>query len=627
LLADPANVPSIVTAMSGVDEVPFCRFDRPLRIAALIKQIPVGESMTLGAEGRLVREGIELEMNAYCRRAVSKGVEWARASGGTCTVFTLGPPSAEEVLREAIAWGADRGVHLCDPAFSGSDTLATAHALAAALMREGEFDLVLVGRNSLDGDTGQVGPEIAQLLGLPFATGVRQMGIEGEDLALTLEHDDGTEEVEVSLPVLLSAAERLCEPCKVPPPSRADVAADLIRVMTSGELGHGPWGQAGSPTWVGRTRAMHHARANKVLSGTPGEQVAEAISLLSERGALTPAAPDPVPNRAPTATGRSKGTGAMITVLIEPDRPQVGAELLGAAARLAAVIDAPVHALAFDDTLVEGLGASGADAVTTFTGVPNAEDVAAAVLDWSRENLIWAVVGPSTSFGREVLGRLAAALGAGLVGDAIGLEIVDGELVAAKPAFSGALVADIMCTSEVRLVSVRPGVLPLPTPRDHVPDLFSHPITPRGRVRLVAQHRDDDVEVLARANVVIGVGAGVQPHEYEELGALAALLGAELAATRKVTDKGWAPRARQVGITGRSIAPRLYVAVGLSGKFNHMVGVRSAGTILAINEDPDALVFSQCDVGMVGDWHVVVPALATAIRQEQRDATGVTPKG
>jgi electron transfer flavoprotein alpha subunit len=317
----------------------------------------------------------------------------------------------------------------------------------------------------------------------------------------------------------------------------------------------------------------------------------------------------------------------MIAVLIEPDRPQVGAELLGTAAGLAAAIDGHVHALAFEDTNVEGLGASGADAVTTFTGIPNAEDVAAAVLEWSRENVIWAVVGPSTSFGREVLGRMAAALGAGLVGDAIGLEIVDGDLVAAKPAFSGALVADIMCTSDVRLVSVRPGVLPLPTPRDHMPDLFSRTITPRSRVRQVSLRRDDDVEVLARADAVIGVGAGVQPHEYEELGSLAAVLGAELAATRKVTDKGWAPRARQLGITGRSIAPRLYVAVGLSGKFNHMVGVRSAGTIVAINEDPGALVFSQCDVGIVGDWHVVVPAFATAIRHEQRRATGATGKG
>src|SRR5580704_13473197 len=160
------------------------RFIRPLRIAALVKQIPRGESMTLDGDGRLVRKGLELEMNAYCRRAVARGVEWARVSGGSCTVFTLGPPSAEDVLREAIAWGADEGVHLCDDAFAGSDTLASARALAAGLRREGQFDLILMGRNSLDGETGQVGPQIAQLMGLPYATGVRLMRICGETLSL-----------------------------------------------------------------------------------------------------------------------------------------------------------------------------------------------------------------------------------------------------------------------------------------------------------------------------------------------------------------------------------------------------------------------------------------------------------
>src|SRR5215831_20197188 len=98
--------------------------------------------MQLGADGRLVREGLELELNPYCRRAVSKGVELATATGGTCTVVTLGPPSAEDVLREAIAWGADRGILVSDPAFAGSDTLATARALAAVLDREGPFDVV-----------------------------------------------------------------------------------------------------------------------------------------------------------------------------------------------------------------------------------------------------------------------------------------------------------------------------------------------------------------------------------------------------------------------------------------------------------------------------------------------------
>jgi len=598
-------------------DAPSCRFDRPLRIAALVKQIPVGESMTLGDDGRLVRDGIELEMSAYCRRAVSKGVEWARESGGSCTVFTLGPPAAADVLREAVAWGAERGVHLCDPVFSGSDTLATARALAAALQKEGTFDLVLVGRNSLDGDTGQVGPELAQLLGLPLATGVRVMELMGEDLSLTLEHDDGTEEVEVSLPALLSVAERLCDPCKVPPSGRAEVAPERITVVSAAELGEGPWGQEGSPTRVARTRVLHHDRAAKVLSGSVAEQVSEAVALLAQRGALTApavgsAALTPLPGRAIADPG--VGAERVIAVLIEPDRPAVGSELLATAARLTDTVGGHVHALAFEGTDPGALGAAGADAVTTFTGSANAEDVASAIVEWSAQHPLWAIIGPSTAFGREVLGRTAATLGAGLIGDAVGIQIVDDELVAAKPAFSGALLADIICTSAVRLVSVRPGVLPLPPSRPGVPDVWSWSLTPRSRVRRLSQQRDDDVEVLARADVVIGVGAAVAPHEYEGLSAFAAVLGAELAATRKVTDKGWAPRARQVGVTGRSIAPRLYVAVGLSGKFNHMVGVRAAGTILAINEDPDAVVFSQCDIGIVGDWHAVVPELAAALR-------------
>ena len=120
---------------------------------------------------------------------------------------------------------------------------------------------------------------------------------------------------------------------------------------------------------------------------------------------------------------------------------------------------------------------------------------------------------------------------------------------------------------------------------------------------------------------MIGVGTGVRPEEYPSLSPLAAILGAELAATRKVTDKGWAPRSRQVGLTGRSIAPRLYVALGLSGKFNHMVGVRSAETVLAINSDPEAAVFDVADIGIEGDWHDVLPELEVALRRH-RGAAG-----
>ncbi len=277
----------------------------PLRIAALVKQVPAAESMRLEG-GRLVRRGVDLEMNAYCRRAVSQGVLLAGTTGGSCTVVTLGPPSAEDVLREAVAWGADSGVHVCDEAFAGSDTLATARTLAAALRTAGPFDLVLLGRNSIDGETGQVGPEIAELLNLPFAGGVRRLEDSGATLRLELELDDGTQEAEIALPAVLTVAERLCDPCKVDPEGRAAVPPDRLTRLGAAELGSGPWGEAGSPTVVGETRPMDHARANLVLEGPVDEQVRKAVRELRRRGALDAGPGDAAGGGRPprTATGR-----------------------------------------------------------------------------------------------------------------------------------------------------------------------------------------------------------------------------------------------------------------------------------------------------------------------------------
>jgi electron transfer flavoprotein alpha subunit len=588
----------------------------PLRIASLAKQIPLAESMRL-EDGRLVRDGLDLEMNAYCRRAVAHGVTLARETGGTCTALTLGPPSAEDVLREAVAWGADGGLHVCDEAFAGSDTLATARALAAALEGSGPYDLVLVGRNSLDGETGQVGPELAELLGLPFAGGVKRLEDRGGWLRCELELDDGVSDVEVQLPAVLSVAERLCDPCKVNPEGRAAVPAERITRVGPTELGAGPWGEPGSPTVIGPTHPMEHNRMLRVLDGPVGEQVQVAVRTLAERGALTVSAGGAAPTeriRAERAPGER-----VLAVLLEPGRPQVGAELVGAAVGLAELVGGTVEALA-PGAAASGDGgraAAGVDALCTLVGSELPGDVARVVTEYVLERRPWALLAPSTSFGREVAARAAAATGSGLVGDAVALSSPgDGTLVAAKPAFAGALVADITCRSTTSMVTIRPGVLPLAAPATGTATTTTtRPVPSLGQVRLLEERRNDDVETLARADVVIGVGVGVAPDEYEQLAPLAAVLGAELAATRKVTDKGWAPRARQVGITGRSIAPRLYVAIGLSGKFNHVVGVRSAGTILAVNHDPGAPVFEHCDVGIVADWHEVVPLLQQALLQ------------
>jgi electron transfer flavoprotein alpha subunit len=591
-----------------------------LAIAALVKQIPKFEAMELGADGRLVREGLELEMNPYCRRAVAQAVELASTHGGTVCVITLGPPAADDVLREAIAWGLDRGIEttgvlVTDPAFAGSDTLATATALAAAVRAEGPFDLLLVGRNSVDADTGQVGPEIAELLDLPFATGVRHLALEARTLDLRCEHDDGWVQARIDLPAVISTAERLIDPCKVDPEGRAAVPADRIHVLTASDIGDGPWGQAASPTRVGRIRVIESERVQHLLADSPlDEQVRRAIEILTGRGALDPAldhagdlgdvpAVDPQPTR---TTG----------VLVEPDRPAVTRELLGGAAALGG----RVVALAVDEPTADVLGSWGADEIVRIRsssgsgGAVAEEDVAAGTIAWVREIEPWALLAPSTAWGREVASRTAAAVGAGLTGDAVGFELDGDRMIAWKPAFGGHLVAAIHADSPTQIATVRAGMLPELHPRVHRATATEVAVVSRGRVHVLARTRDDDLDVLAEATVVIGVGQGVAPEDYALLEPLRAALGAEIAATRKVTDRGWLPRARQVGITGRSIAPRLFVSLGASGKFNHMVGVRAARSVLAINTDPGALVFGVADVGIVGDWHDVLPLLLREIQ-------------
>jgi len=595
-----------------------------MRIVALVKQIPAFEELELGDDGRLRREGLDLEMNPYCRRAVSQAVALAEAHKDSSVTFvTLGPPSAEEVLREALAWAIGRSVPaeailITDRAFSGSDTLATARALAATLRREGPFDLVIVGRNSIDSDTGQVGPELAELTGLPFLTGVRDFHLDSDHtIHARCEHDDGWVEAEVELPALISVAERLIEPCKVDASERLQVPSDLVRVLRGVDLGPGPWGAEGSPTRVGSVRLHEVSRDRLKLDGPIEEQVTKAHSILARRGALDPGDDDGSAESVPPAHGIS---GRTIGVVVEPDRPCATQELLGAAAQLARGIDGHVVALGFSPEEPGVLASQGADRLVAFTGSSLEEDASRAVVGWATEHAPWALLASSTAWGREVMARAAARLGAGLTGDAVALEVgTDGRLVAWKPAFSGQLVAAISARSPVQMATMRVGVLPRLLSRGATPPIpvSTLPTEPLGRVRVLSRRRDDQLETLAEASVVIGVGTGVKPEEYEVLQALRDTLGAELGATRKVTDNGWMPRARQVGLTGRTIAPRLYVAIGIGGKFNHMVGVRSAGTILAINSDPDAAVFDAADVGIVGSWQEVVPLLVEALTIEE----------
>ena len=244
-----------------------------------------------------------------------------------------------------------------------------------------------------------------------------------------------------------------------------------------------------------------------------------------------------------------------------------------------------------------------------------------ALADLITSNPPYAVIAPSTSFGRDFVPRTAAKLGLGMTSDCIGLEINDEQqLIQLKPAFGGNIVAPIVSSTYPQLATIRPGVL---AEASNVPDREGIVIRVRpeliSRLSWVEEERfegDKEAIRLDNSDVVVCVGFGVGgPENMKLINEFAEILNAPIAATRKVVDLGWVPRQLQVGLTGRSVGPKLYFAIGVRGAFNHMVGVGRANLIVAVNKDPNALIFKNCDYGIVDDYAEVIPLLVQEIRK------------
>ncbi len=603
-----------------------------MKIVVCVKQVPVVSAMRFDPQTKtLQREGVPSEVSSFDVRALLKAVELRSTHGGEVVVVTMGPPQARAALEHCLALGADRALHMVDRAFAGSDTLATARALALALRREG-FDLILCGRHSTDAETGQVGPELAELLDLPQVTGVRKVKVEGGKVVAERETDLGSETVECPLPALLSATEDLA-PERFP--SKADrekAKGKPIQEIHAQDLSEdlSLFGFAGSPTWVADIETVEVPREGRVLEGPLPKQVGELVSLLLVRGLFGKWAEEegrmqPLPRERATS---GKSLWVVAEVLDGKVRP-VTLELLGKASELAGKVGGEVIALLMGYGLephIATLARYGADRIywiedpslKTYTTEPYAAVLTQAIQKF-RPTI---VLLPATLNGRDLAPRVAARLGLGLTGDCIDLDVdAEGRLLQYKPAFGGNVVAPILSRTSPEMATLRPGMLqklaPDPARRAQVERLQVEGLR-EGRVRVLAQRREErgGAEALDYAEVVVGVGKGIGgPQHLPEIAKLAEILEAPLATTRDVADLGWLPRQCQVGLTGRAIAPKLYFAIGIRGAFEHLVGIRRAQTVVAINKNPKAPIFKAADVGLVGDWAEVVPLLTQALSE------------
>ena len=609
-----------------------------LRAIVLIKQVPDLRTVAVGVrpDGTIARE----DAAAITNPADLHALEAALLLAEEVWALSMGPPRAVEVLRDAVARGAHRGVLLSDRAFAGSDTWATAIALAAAVSAVGGADLVLAGLTAIDGETGQVGPQVAERLGLPQATACEDLALEGSRLIARRIVEGGYERLALPLPALATVAETGFVPRYPTLPGRRRAERAVFDTLTAADLGLGDdrVGLAASPTKVAHMVPAPLPDRTCRLVGD-GFDLDDLVSELQALGALDPApnveeavdlvSPpehDPHPG-VPHLWVVGEVTGGRLS--------DVAAGLLSRASELAPALGGGVGAVVLaDDPSAAAADAAGfgADVVyramdprlTPYRCLPHTR----VLVDAIRTHRPAAVLFGATTTGRDLAPRVAAALDVGLAADCTDLTVGPWErrhvryealLHQIRPAMGGGVLATCLAPeARPQMATVRPGVFPArqqpcrSRTQDLAVDLEADDLTVEVLDRVV---REVDTR-LADADVVAG-GAGCDAGSWHLVEALADAVGGTVAATRAAVEAGLAPRSRQVGQTGQAVHPRLYIGCGVSGALQHLVGMRTARTVLAINRDPEAYLFRMAHFGIVGDVADVLPQLTDALHRRR----------
>lgn len=255
-----------------------------MKIIVCVKQVPDAKDVKLDpVTNTLAREGVESIMNPYDQHALEAAVSLKETVGGEVTVLTMGPPQAEAVLRQAISCGADHGVLVSDRSFAGADTWATSYTLAKAVEKLGSFDLVICGKQAIDGDTAQVGPGLAMRLDIPYATCIQKIRSASEnEIVVERMMDEGFDVLKAAYPLLLTVVKDINEPrvpslkgkmrakkAQIETLSAEDIKADAACI-----------GLPGSPTQVVKVFPPEPRGERAILTGDLDEQIEQLVDKL-----------------------------------------------------------------------------------------------------------------------------------------------------------------------------------------------------------------------------------------------------------------------------------------------------------------------------------------------------------
>jgi len=273
------------------------------------------------------------------------------------------------------------------------------------------------------------------------------------------------------------------------------------------------------------------------------------------------------------------------------------------------------------EEIAQSLSQHGADAVVFVEGEDGLDVFAQAeaVAAIAREEGAWLVLVPATSSGKDLAGLVGGRLGTAVASEVTAVEAGDSRLVASRPMYAGKVIAQVEMVGEgPHVITARPNAFPLgPPDSSRKAEIAVRKVSaPRPRIRLkeIIAKQAGELDV-AEADIIVSGGRGMKgPESFAILEELAGLLRGAVGASRAAVDAGWQPHSRQVGQTGKTVNPKLYIACGISGAIQHLAGMRTSKTIVAINNDPQAPIFKHADYGIGADLFKVVPALIEALK-------------